>query len=156
MRILTKYAALLSVAFLFFAIPALALVNNGVKFDAPFAFTVGDLTMPAGTYTVTQPDPNVAALLIQDADASHSVFIAYTPVDDESPQPETLIGFKKYGDLDFMSRITIAEENIELKLSQSKAEERAAEKAVAVEHTVPATSGGVLALGSAESFNTGN
>ena len=156
MKILTKYTALLSVAFLLFALPALAQVNNGVKFDAPFAFQVGDLTMPAGTYTVTQPDLNVAALLVQDADASHSIFIAYTPVDDESPQPETLIGFKRYGDVEFMDRITIAEENIEIQLSQSKAEKRAAETAVAVEHTLPATGAGTLALGVAEPFNSGN
>ena len=156
MKIFTKYAALLSVAFLLFAIPALAQVNNGVKFDAPFAFQVGDQTMPAGAYRVTQPDINVPVLLVQDADASHSAFIAYTPVDDESPQPETLIGFKKYGDLEFMSRITIAEENVEIKLSQSKAEERAAENAVAVEHTVPAIGAGTLALGAAEPINSGN
>ena len=156
MKIFTKYAALLSVAFLLFAIPALAQDNNGVKFDAPFAFQVGDQTMPAGSYRVTQPDLNVPVLLVQDADASHSTFIAYTPVDDESPQAETLIGFKRYGDVEFMDRITIAAENVEIQLFQSKAEKRAAKNAVVVEHTVPATGAGTLALGAAEPFNSGN
>jgi len=147
MKFSTKYTALLSVAFLLFAIPALAQnASNGVKFEAPFAFQVRDVTMPAGSYRVTQPDINVAALLVQDADASHSALVSYTPVDDLTPQPDTLIGFKKYGDVEFMNRIKIADENIEIQLSQSKAEEKAAENAVAVEHSLPATSVGTLAV----------
>ena len=145
MKIFTKYAALLSVAFLVIAIPALAQnASNGVKFDAPFAFQVRDVTMPAGSYKVTQPDINVAVLLVQDADGSHSALVTYTPVDDVNQQLETVIGFKKYGDVEFMNRITVADEDLEMQLSQSKAEERAAKTAVAVEHTIPATSAAAL------------
>jgi hypothetical protein len=141
MNISKKYFVLSSVAFLLIAIPALAQdANNGVKFDAPFAFQVRDVTMPAGSYKVTQPDINVAVLLVQDAGGSHSALVAYTPVDDLTPQPDTLIGFKQYGDVEFMNRITVADEDIEIQLSQSKAEEKAAGTAVAAEHTVPATS----------------
>jgi hypothetical protein len=145
MKIFTKYAALLSVAFLLFAIPALAQDNNGVKFKAPFAFQVRDITMPAGSYRVTQPDIDVAVLLVQDAGGSHSALVAYTPVDDLNRQPKTEVGFKKYGHVEFMNRITIADEDIEIRLSQSKAEERAAENGIAVEHSLPATMAGALA-----------
>jgi len=147
MKFSAKYTALLSVAFLLFAIPALAQnASNGVKFEAPFAFQVRDVTMPAGNYKVTQPDINVAVLLVQDADGSHSALVTYTPVDDLNQQLETVIGFKKYGDVEFMNRVTIADEDLKMQLSQSKAEERAAKTAVAVEHTIPATSVGTLAV----------
>jgi hypothetical protein len=150
MNISKKYIAFLSFAFLLIAIPASAQDQNGVKFDAPFAFQVQDVTMPAGSYTARQPDINIAVLLVQDADASHSAFVTYTPVDDETPQTETLVGFQKYGDLEFMDRITIANENLKMQLSQSKAEKKAAENAVASEHSLPATRVGMLARGSAD------
>src|SRR5436190_252712 len=129
MNTLRKHAVLFSAAFLLAAIPALAQDENGVKFEAPFAFQVLDVTMPAGSYTATQPDINVPVLLVQDADASHSAFVTYTPLDDETPQRETQIGFKKFGNLEFMDRITIADQNLEIQLSESKAEERAAKNA---------------------------
>jgi len=59
-------------------------------------------------------------------------------------QLETVIGFKKYGDVEFMNRITVADEDIKIQLSESKAEKRAAENAVAVEHSIPATSAAAL------------
>jgi hypothetical protein len=149
MKILKKYAVLLAGAFLLSAIPALAQDENGVKFDVPFAFQVQDVTMPAGSYTARQPEINIPVLLVQDADGSHSAFVTYTPVDEETPQTETLIRFTKYGDAAFMNRIIIADENLEIQLPQSKAEKRAAENAVAADLALPATSLAAVAGGPA-------
>jgi len=150
MNTLRKHAVLFSAAFLLAAIPALAQDENGVKFEAPFAFQVQEVSMPAGRYTATQPDINVPVLLVQDADGSHAAFVTYTPLDEETPQATTQIGFKKFGNLEFMDRITIAEENLEIQLSQSKAEERAAENTIASEDSLPATSVGTIAGDSAD------
>jgi hypothetical protein len=150
MKTLRKHAVLFGAAFLLAAIPALAQDTNGVKFDAPFAFQVQEVSMPAGSYRVTQPDINVPVLLVQDADGSHSAFVTYIPVDDETPQTETLIKFTKYGDAAFMNRIIIADQGLEIQLPQSKAEKRAAENAVAAEHSLPATNVGTFAGDSAD------
>ena len=131
MKTLTKYAVLLGAAFLLFAIPALAQMENGVRFDAPFAFYVGDAKMPAGSYTVTQPDINIPVLLVQDADGSHSAFIAFRPVNQDTAPSETKVGFKKYGDFDFLSHIMVQGENAHIIIEQSQSEEAAASAAVA-------------------------
>jgi hypothetical protein len=142
MNISKKHIVLLSAAFLFLAIPALAQIEDGVSFKAPFAFRVGDATMPAGSYRVSQPDDNVAVLMIQAADGSRSTIVAYRPVDKDTAPSETLIQFKKYGNVDFLNRVSIAGDSTELQLSQSEAEKAAAQTAAAEEHALPATSGG--------------
>src|SRR5258708_3532227 len=45
------------------AIPTVTQVNNTVTFEVPFAFYAGNAKMPAGSYTVTQPDDNAELLL---------------------------------------------------------------------------------------------
>lgn len=150
MNISKKHIVLLSVAFLLIAIPAVAQIENGVTFNAPFAFQAGDTKMPAGSYKVTEPDANVGVLLIEDADGSHTALVGYRPVDKDTAPSETEVGFKKYGDVDFLSRISIAGENTELRVSQSKAEENAAKAVAAEEHSVAATSGGMQPAASTE------
>jgi len=49
------------------AIPTIAQITNSVKFDAPSAFYAGNAKMPAGSYTVTQPNADDNLLLIEDA-----------------------------------------------------------------------------------------
>ena len=139
MNTFQKYAVVLGATFILFAIPALAQMENGVRFDAPFAFYVGDAKMPAGSYTVTQPDGNLAVLLVQDADGSHSAFIAFRPVNQDSAPSETMVGFKRYGDFDFLSHIMVRGENSHIIIQQSQSEEAAASAAVAEEHSLPAT-----------------
>jgi len=143
MNICKKHIVLLSVAFLLIAIPAVAQVGNGVNFNAPFAFYAGNAKMPAGSYKVTQPDVNDSVLLIEDVDGSHSAFVEYLAVNkNRSTQPiSPEVGFKKYGTVDFLSRITFPGDTTVLRISQAKAEERAAKTAAAEEHSVAATGG---------------
>ena len=150
MNISKKHIVLLSVAFLLIAIPAVAQIENGVTFDAPFAFYAGDAKMPAGSYRVTQPDANSGVLLLEDANGSHSKIVEFRPVDKDTAPSTTEVGFKKYGDVDFLSRISIAGENTELRVSQSKTEENAAKATAAEEHSVAATSGGTQPAASTE------
>ena len=59
-----------------YAIPTMAQITNRITFEAPSAFYVGNAKMPAGHYTVTQPDPDDSILLVEDSDSSHSVFVS--------------------------------------------------------------------------------
>ena len=58
MNTLKKLIAPMGLLSLLFALPAMAQIENGVKFDAPSAFYVGNTQLPAGSYTITQPDDN--------------------------------------------------------------------------------------------------
>jgi len=138
MNIYKKHIALLGAALLLIAMPAVAQIEGAVTFDAPFAFYAGDAKMPAGTYRVTQPDATVPVLLVQDA--ANSAFVRYMPVDKAGAASQAKVSFTKYGDLEFLSRISLAGENSELVISQSEAEESAASTAAAQEHSLPATS----------------
>ena len=140
MNIYKKHIALLGAALLLIAMPAVAQIEGTVTFDAPFAFYAGDAKMPAGTYRVTQPDATVPVLLIQDA--ANSAFVRYMPVDKVGAASQAKVSFTKYGDLEFLSRISLAGQNSEFVISQSEAEENAASAAAAQEHSLPATSNG--------------
>lgn len=139
-----KYAAALAMALILFAIPALAKSDDVVKFDAPFAFRVGDASMPAGSYTVTQPDENLSVLLIEDANGAHATFVDYRPEDKDTSPSETLVRFKKYGNMAFLNSISVTGDNTQLILSQSKAEKDAAITATAEVHAIPGTTGSAL------------
>ena len=68
MRIFQKLTMLMSMVWLLSAISAMAQIDNRVTFQAPFAFYAGNAKLPAGSYTVTQPDDNADLLLIESAD----------------------------------------------------------------------------------------
>ena len=139
MNILKKFAAVTGTALVLLAIPALAQAGKVITFNAPFAFQAGDVTMPAGTYTVTQPDDNIPVLQIEDADGSHSAFITYRPVAQDTVSTETLASFNRYGDVDFLSQIYVRGASLRIVIPQSQAEEAAAVVAEAREHSLPAT-----------------
>jgi len=149
MNIYKKHIALLGAALLLIAMPAVAQIEGAVTFDAPFAFYAGDAKMPAGTYRVTQPDATVPVLLVQDA--ANSAFVRYTPVDKDGAASQANVSFTKYGNLEFLSRISQAGQNSELVISQSEAEENAASATAAQEHSLPATSSGTQPATSTDS-----
>src|SRR5260370_38726948 len=89
------------------AIPTVTQVNNTVTFEVPFAFYAGNAKLPAGSYTVTQPDDNAELLLIESADRSHSVFVEYVADGSDTPPSKTEITFSKYANAEFLSRISV-------------------------------------------------
>jgi hypothetical protein len=82
-----------------------------VTFDAASAFYAGNAKMPAGSYTVTQPDADDNVLLIEDATGSHSVFAEHEVTSSGTRHPQTDVTFNKYGRVDFLSLIWIQGEN---------------------------------------------
>ena len=125
------------------ALPSMAQIINQVKFDVPFEFYAGNTKMPAGSYTITQPDPDSDLLLIEDTGGSHSVFVEYE-VDSPSDTPHgrTDVTFNKYGKVDFLGAIWIEGRKSEMKMLPSKVEQNAAKAGVAERHSLSAKNAG--------------
>src|SRR5258708_18258148 len=121
------------------AIPAAAQIDNAVTFDTPFAFYAGNAKMPAGSYRVTQPDITSPLLQVETADGSHSAFVEFLPVNSPSVAPRSEVTFKKYGNADFLSGISLQGPDFGMEIPASKVEANAAKAAAAVKHTLSAT-----------------
>ena len=52
--------------------------------------------MPAGSYTVTQPDVDANLLLIEDDNGSHSAHVEYEIVTSNTFQAQSDVTFNKY------------------------------------------------------------
>ena len=124
------------------AIPTMAQITNEVTFDAPFAFYAGNAKMPAGSYTVTQPEADDNLLLIEDASGSHSVYVEYVVASSDTPHAQSDVTFNKYGKADFLSLIWVQGENSGMQILPSKAERNAAKAAAAESHSLSAKSAG--------------
>jgi hypothetical protein len=122
------------------AIPSMAQITNRVTFDAPSVFYAGNAKMPAGSYTVSQPDADNNLLLIEDANGSHSAFVEYEVVTSNTPHAQSDVTFKKYGNVDFLSAIWVQGRKSEMQILPSKAEQNAAKAAAAEKHSLSAKS----------------
>src|SRR6266849_10595001 len=107
MNLFKKLTMLMSILCLLSVIPAMAQIDNRLTFQAPFTFYAGLAKLPAGSYTVTQPDDNAELLLIESADGSHSVFVEYVAGGSDTPPSKTEVTFNKYADTEFLSRISV-------------------------------------------------
>jgi len=124
-------------------IPMMAqIIPNRVTFDAPSAFYAGNAKMPAGSYSVSQPDPNTNLLLIEDANGSHSAFVEYEPVSSDRTHAQSDVTFNKYGNIDFLSTISVQGRNSEMQIVPSKVEQNAAKAAAAERHSLSAKNAG--------------
>ena len=121
------------------AVPVMAQIANKVTFDAPSAFYAGNAKMPAGSYTVTQPDEDSNLLLIEDANSSHSAFVEYVLAHSDTAHAQTDVTFNKYGNVDFLSAICVQGRNSEMQILPSKVEQNAAKAAAAEKHTLSAS-----------------
>jgi hypothetical protein len=125
------------------AIPTMAQITNMVRFDAPTAFYAGNAKMPAGSYTVSQPDVDANLLLIEDANGSHSAFVEYEVVSSDTTHAQSDVTFNKYGNVDFLSAVSVEGRKSEMQISPSKVEQNAAKAAAAEKHSLSAKSTGV-------------
>ena len=122
------------------AIPSMAQITNSVKFDAPSAFYAGNAKMPAGSYTVTQPDPDDNLLAIEDASGSHSAFVEYVIAHSETPHAQSDVTFNKYGNVEFLSAIWVEGRKSEMQILATKFEQNTAKAATAEKHSLSAKS----------------
>src|SRR5712691_7194348 len=142
MNTLKKMIVPMGLLSVLWAIPTMAQITNSVKFDAPSAFYAGNAKMPAGSYTVTQPEPDDNLLLIEDANGSHSAFVEYVIAHSETPHAQSDVTFNKYGNVDFLSAIRVEGRNSEMQIVPSKVEQNAAKTAAAEKHSLSAKNAG--------------
>jgi len=139
MKKLLVLTALLSITY---AIPTMAQISTKVTFDAPTAFYAGNEKMPAGSYTVTQPNIDDHLLLIEDASGSDSAFVEFVVAPSATGQWKTDVSFTKYSDVEFLSAIRIEGQASEMQILPSKVEQNAAKAANADKSSLSATSTG--------------
>jgi len=73
--------------------------------NIPFAFTVGNMTLPAGEYRVEKVQESSPALLIRRTDGSASMIVVPFAVAVNAPQPQTKLIFHRYANGYFLSQI---------------------------------------------------
>ncbi len=92
------------------ALPAHAssIENERLQAHIPFAFHVGDLTLPAGDYEITQPSDLTANLLeIRSTDARHTAFFFGEESETRSAAARPQLLFDRYGTDRFLRAVWI-------------------------------------------------
>jgi len=142
MNTLKKLIVLMGLLSVVSAIPSTAQIINQVKFDVPFEFYAGNAKMPAGSYTVSQPNPDDNLLLIENASGSPSVFVEYVldSTSSDTAHAQTDVTFNKYGKVDFLGAIWVEGQNSSMQILQSKVEKNAAKAAAGEKHSLSAKS----------------
>lgn len=96
--------------------------STSIKADVPFAFTVGDQTIPAGTCLVRGAGANSDALWI--GNQADNIATYAIPLRSESlnPSERTVMVFHKYGDRYFLASIEVNGTSSGYKMRQTKVE----------------------------------
>jgi hypothetical protein len=118
------YVALLSVVA---AVPfhqASAQTEERMAVTVPFAFHVGQATLPAGSYTIVRTNILRGVIGITGADPKLHVD-SLVMIDSWGKARGNLAVFHRYGNQYFLSRIVRSDTHTELYLTPSKAEKRA-------------------------------
>jgi hypothetical protein len=114
---------------------AQAQVERRVTAHVPFAFQIGDKTLPAGDYSIKRASQN--ALLIESADGEQSVIAQATgSVEGNAnakPSAEKLV-FRQYGDQYFLAQVWMARGSAGRAVNMTKAERKAAEALKVAQH----------------------
>ena len=139
MKTFCTLAVMSGLIFLSLAVPVKAQIVNGVDFTTSFPFYAGNAKMPAGTYTITQPQgDDSTVLLIQSNTGSYSAFLDNTPTQATNPHPQSDVTFKKYGTTDYLSQVWVAGQNYGMEVLPTKVEQKAASSTSAAQHSVSA------------------
>jgi hypothetical protein len=97
---------------------------NAVEFTTSFPFYVSGQKMPAGSYVMTQPSIDSDIVQIRDTAFLHSAFVLFTPAVSAQPIAHGEVTFRQYGDIDYLSDITLTGEETGLTVPESPAEKR--------------------------------
>ena len=115
------------------AVSAEAQVSGAQRLRAriPFAFNVGNKSLPAGDYTISvlNPASDRKVLQIRSADGRSSAFVNTNAVNVRTPEQAKLV-FNRYGDRYYFAKAQIAGDSVTLTAVKSKAE-RNTEHAIA-------------------------
>jgi hypothetical protein len=97
--------------------------DRGVQANVPFDFTVGNKTLPAGTYTVTRELPNT--IMIQNKADHRMTAMAIAQNDTQGVEKGGRLIFNKYASQYFLSEVRCPYAAVNVDLPPSKFEKRA-------------------------------
>jgi hypothetical protein len=111
-------------------LPVTAQVGNGVAFTTPFPFYVGQAKMPAGSYTLTEPE-NFGSHVITVRSDDGRVAASTQVIGTRSLQPErrTVVVFEKYGETLYLDKVLLDGDTSGAMVLPTKAEKVAEENA---------------------------
>ena len=95
--------------------------ESRVTFHIPFAFAVGDRTLPAGTYAVQALLPRCLSLTGVEGD-EQAATVMTTSVDSDRAETRGRLVFRRYGDRLFLTQAWMPGREVGLKLPPSAAE----------------------------------
>jgi hypothetical protein len=98
--------------------------DAGVKATVPFNFTVGNLAMPSGTYTIRESTLTPELLLMRNWDAKVNVMSVGEPTQSDPRYGDVLV-FHRYGNQYFLSDIYSRGSSLNIHYPTTKAEKRA-------------------------------
>ena len=111
-------------------LPLAAQVGNGVEFKAPFPFYVGQAEMPAGSYTLTQPDNlNFHVIIVRSSDGRLAAATQAMTSESLDAQTRSFVVFEKYGDSLYLDEVSVEGYSSGVKVVPTKAEKKAEESA---------------------------
>src|SRR5277367_3064307 len=112
--------ALLAIANFALAGPSFA-QSNGVQATVPFDFTVGNMLLPSGTYTIKEQSTHL--IVIKNHDKPIATLTLVNQDGKKSPNGGKLL-FHKYGGQYFLSEILCEQADMNLEIPTSKTEKR--------------------------------
>ncbi len=103
-----KGPLIMGLLFLGSALPLTAQVGYGLEFTTPFPFYVGQTKMPAGSYTLTEPDDlDFHLITVRSTDDLHAASTWVIDMQSSQPPLRTVVVFEKYGDTLFLDKVLI-------------------------------------------------
>ena len=102
---------------------ASAQASSRVKVEIPFAFAVGEATVPAGTYTISA-EPGSLFVRLENVDGTRH-YSVLAQQDSTSREASGRLVFHRYGEQYFLSRISKPGLFANLHFAPTKAEKRA-------------------------------
>jgi hypothetical protein len=106
-----------------------ARAQESMVVNIPFAFTAGNVTLPAGEYRVQKMEQNSAVLLIHCWDARLATFVVTNPAQTKELQSQSKLVFNRYDNRYFLSQVWKAGSNRGRQLSKSPKEKEIAQLA---------------------------
>jgi hypothetical protein len=104
-----------------------AQIDSDVTIDAdiPYAFVVGDKTLPAGKYTIrVSDDTNLNLMVVRSTDGRAAAFFQTQDTQADQARRRTELVFNKIGDTYFLSQIWLDGSKQGAELEKSKAEQQ--------------------------------
>jgi hypothetical protein len=98
--------------------------EHRVKAIVPFYFTVGDFTLPPGTYTISSAANSSDVLVLRNLDKDIKI-VATGRSNQSNPQRVSVLVLHKYGNQYFLSQIRSEGASINVDFPTTKAEKRA-------------------------------